>query len=334
MNREHVTAQAITALYREGGHPLRATSVAWRGRTLAEAPPRWSRGRSRQTTGYLREGSDPGEEAGTRQFDRSEVRRVRASRPDIREGWPPHERTVYDGTAIQSGSGSGSPQPRHGQGAAQRGDPERGERRGTPRPPGRGGAPGVMGPGREPRGRVLQGKRRVTGVSPELEQPSLAEPGSRRPRRTRRDASPDPRAGQREGEAPIDTSGCRVANRPDRGEESVSTTTSVRMERLSRSRPGTTWGAPASEAARPIPHRKRDEDQQRRLRSPRPELAPSRGTPGSPGEPRWSEDFGPETRCPGRQSGREPVKAARCRRAAQCNPTVEQARGSPERREP
>jgi hypothetical protein len=55
------------------------------------------------------------------------------------------------------------------------------------------------------------------------------------------------------------------------------------MEKLSRPRPGSTWGVPTSEATRPTPHRPRDEVQQRRLRSPRPDLDPSRGAPGSPG---------------------------------------------------
>lgn len=217
MNREHVTAQAITALYRARGASIRATSVArredpWRRHHFGGVEVARDRPQGTSAPGAI-----PEQEAGTRQFDRSEVRRVRASRPEIREGWPPHERTVQDGTATQSGSGRGSPHPRHGPGSAQRGDPERGEGRGTQRPPGRGGARGATGP--RARAQRSGAPEAARGQRREPRAPA-AEPGRAGvPKADERDGARAPAREQASGRARHRSAPSGVASRPARVEE-------------------------------------------------------------------------------------------------------------------
>jgi hypothetical protein len=314
------------------GKPASTTSVARRGSPGqrhhlggAEVAPDRPQGTSAL-------GEIPEQEAGTRQFDRSEVRRVRALRPEIREGWPPHERTVQDGTAIQVRIRArlAAPTTR-----------SRGRAEGRPRAWRRARHPATLGSWRSPRSDRPQGASPEAGSSRGSERPEASAPGpssrawqSRGPEghgsgpgRELRHAS-RPAGGRGNDRHP------RVQHRdlPGSRKESASTTTSVRMEKLSRPRPGSTWGAPASEAARPPPTA---HGRGTAAAAPVAEARP-RPQPRSPGFARESRAGRrtpiPKPGVPAGRAGESPGSQADDRRAEQCDPTVEQTRGSPEPR--
>jgi hypothetical protein len=150
----------------------------------------------------------------------------------IREGWPPHERTVHDGTASPAKVQARFAAPTTGEEATQRGDPERGEGRGTQRPPGRGGARGATGP----RARALRSS------APEAAEGQRREPEARADR-AQQSRGPEGRSERSEARAPrrAPARGRRGTDRHPRvtcpgpagsGRESSSRTTSVRTETL------------------------------------------------------------------------------------------------------
>lgn len=165
-------------------------------------------------------------------------------------------------------------------------------------------------PGREPRGRELQRQR---GQRREPRAPAT-EPGRAGvPKADQRDGARAPAREQASGRARNRSASPGVASRPARVEEgeriqddfgskgeAVPTKARVHPGALRRPRrpgpPPTAQGTRCSRGG-----------SGRRSQPPTPAAEPR----ARPGEPRWSKDSGPETRCPGRPSGREPGKPIR-----------------------
>lgn len=197
-------------------------------------PPRRERSRSRR----LARGSSTGARSGA--YARRDQRSVRAG----------HHTSALCETALQSSPGPGAVRRTHDTGLGRaEGRPRAWRRARHPCDPRVVAEPAErQAPGREPGGRDLQRQREARGVSPGPQQPSLAEPGFRRPtsgtgRELRRASRP---AGGRGADRHP-----RVSRRdpPGSRKESKPTTTSVRMEELSRPSPPPHTGRGAAAAA-------------------------------------------------------------------------------------
>jgi len=303
-------------------------------RPQAEAPLRWSRGRAipDRPQGTSASGVIP-----KRRLARGSSTGARScafARGDhIREGWPPHERTVHDGTASPAKVKARFAAPTTGEEATQRGDPERGEGRGTPRPPGRGGARGATGP----RARALRSSAPEAAEGQRREPAARADPAqqSRGPEgRSERSEARAPRRAPARGRRGTDRHPrvtCQVP--PGQGERAAPGRLRFERRRFIRPWPGATEGAQASEAAEADhpPHTGRGAAAVTPVAEA--QLCPQPWSPGLARESRAGRGaLCSEARCTSRQRGREPEQPSQDARAEQCDPTVEQTRGSPEPR--